>query len=474
MQPEPAQAASRRRDVRSRFGVPAIAALSLVLGTCSRMPGAFEQIRLQGVVKIVTRNSPLAYYEGAAGPEGPEYELASGFARRLGVRLEIVLAPTGAAALDAVRRNRAQIAAAGIVANAARREQALFGPVFQRIDQHVVYRVSDPLPRSAADLIDRRIVVIRDTTHAAALQRLAQEWPALRWTEVEGKVPLDLLAMVANGEADVTVADSTEFSLGRHFHPELRPAFKLAESEAIAWALAPRSTDLLPQVELYFEELEAIGKLTEILERHRRSLVRFDRVDAANFVAGVRERLPRYRPWFEEAAAETGIDWRLIAAIGYQESRWDESARSPTGVRGLMMLTAETAQRVGVRDRNDPRDSILGGARYLRLIRKTIPARIEEPDRTWLALAAYNVGYGHLEDARILAQRRGKSPDAWADVQETLPLLAQERWYTRTRRGYARGWEPVGFVRNVQTYAELLRWMPADEAASTAGSEEPL
>jgi membrane-bound lytic murein transglycosylase F len=139
-----------------------------------------------------------------------------------------------------------------------------------------------------------------------------------------------------------------------------------------------------------------------------------------------------------------------------------------------MMLTAETAQRVGVRDRNDPRNSILGGARYLRLIRETIPARIEDPDRTWLALAAYNVGYGHLEDARILAQRRGKSPDAWPDVQEALPLLAQERWYARARRGYARGWEPVGFVRNVQTYAELLRWMSADEAASTPAGEETL
>jgi membrane-bound lytic murein transglycosylase F len=139
-----------------------------------------------------------------------------------------------------------------------------------------------------------------------------------------------------------------------------------------------------------------------------------------------------------------------------------------------MMLTAETAQRVGVRDRNDPRDSILGGARYLGLIRKTIPARIQEPDRTWLALAAYNVGYGHLEDARVLAQRRGKSPDAWHDVRETLPLLAQERWFTQTKRGYARGWEPVGFVRNVQTYAELLRWMSADTAGSTAGGEEAL
>lgn len=433
-----------------------------MIGTCSRMPGTYEQIRLQGAIKVVTRNSPLAYYEGAAGPEGPEYELAQGFARRLGVRLELQFAATGTAAIDAVLRNRAHVAAAGIIVADTRPTEVLYGPAYQQIDQYVVYRLRDPLPKTPADLVGRRIVVISNSTHAASLARLAKDWPDLRWTEVEDKDQLDLLQQVATGAANATVADSTEFSLARHFHPELRPAFKLAEAEAIAWALAPRSTDLLPQVERYFSELESIGTLAEILERHRRSLARFDRVDAANFVSGVRERLPGYRPWFEQAAAETGIDWHLLAAIGYQESRWDETAVSPTGVRGLMMLTAETAQRVGVTDRNDPRDSILGGARYLRLIKQTIPERIPEPDRTWLALAAYNVGFGHLEDARVLAQGRGADPDSWDAVRETLPLLAQERWFTQTRRGYARGWEPVGFVRNVQTYAELLKWMIAE------------
>jgi membrane-bound lytic murein transglycosylase F len=472
MEPESAPAAPSWRRFRSRLGVPAILLVAFMLGTCSRMPGTLEQVRALGALKIVTRNSPLAYYEGAAGPEGPEYELARGFAERLGVRLELLWVRTTAAALATVARNRAHVAAAGLVVDEARADRVRFGPVYQRIDQHVVYRVQDELPRTPADLVGRRVVVQRNSRHAAALAHLAQQAPALSWSEVRAADTLDLLERVALGKADVTIADSIEFSLGRHFHPDLRPAFKLAESEAVAWALSPHGTDLMPEVVRYFADLEAGGGLADILERNRRALVRFDRVDAASFVSGVRERLPQYRAWFEEASAATGIDWRLLAAIGYQESRWDAAAVSPTGVQGVMMLTAETARRVRVADRSDPRESILGGARYYRVVEKTIPARIAEPDRTWLTLAAYNVGYGHLEDARILTQRRGQDPDSWPDVRANLPLLAQERYYSTLRRGYARGWEPVGFVRNVQTYAELLRWMVTEEAPSTATGKE--
>ena len=186
------------------------------------------------------------------------------------------------------------------------------------------------------------------------------------------------------------------------------------------------------------------------------------------FLRHVRDRLPALRDHFKEAGLFYSADWRLLAAIGYQESHWRADAVSPTGVRGIMMLTRATARQVGVTDRLDPRQSIDGGTRYIRQIKAKIPRRIEEPDRTWLALAAYNVGFGHLEDARILTQRAGRDPDRWSDVKQYLPLLADPAWHKLTRHGFARGHEPVRYVENVRRYHDTL--ISIDSARSNADS----
>jgi membrane-bound lytic murein transglycosylase F len=145
-------------------------------------------------------------------------------------------------------------------------------------------------------------------------------------------------------------------------------------------------------------------------------------------------------------------------------------ASSGDGAHGVMMLTADTAQAMGIRDRSDAQQSIFAGARYLAQVREKVPERIPEPDRTWFTVAAYNVGFGHLEDARIITQALGKSPDSWAEVRERLPLLAQERWYTRAKRGYARGWEPVQFVDRIQRFLRLLEWQPGESSAGAAAA----
>ncbi len=182
--------------------------------------------------------------------------------------------------------------------------------------------------------------------------------------------------------------------------------------------------------------------------------------DTWQFHQDLAARLPQYRAWFEEASQQTGVDWRLLAAIGYQESKWDPEAQSSMGASGMMMLTSDTADSLGVEDRSDAHESILAGARYFQEVRDKVPAHIPEPDRTWLAIAAYNVGYGHVEDARRLAQMRGKNPDSWQDVREQLPLLADETWYDRLKHGFARGAEPAQFVDRIQRFLKLLEWQP--------------
>lgn len=438
-----------------RLGLAGIAVA--LLGTCTARPGALDQIRELGELRIATRNSPTVYYEGANGPEGPEYEFATQFARALGVKPVFVVLPSPEAILDAVERGRAHVGAAGLAVAPRWAERVRFAKPYQVVRLHVVYLRDRPRPETIADLARLRIEVVAGSAHAQALRAAAGRTPDVRWVERDDVDTLDLLDRLSDGSLDATVADANEFALGRNFHPELRVAFNLDGEESLAWVL-PRGDDAFARrVDGFFDGIRP--QIAAILDRYYGDTEKLDYVGARNFIKHVQERLPLYRKHFEEAARELGEDWRVIAAIGYQESKWDPTAVSPTGVRGLMMLTADTAERLGVTDREDPRQSIFGGARYLQKMREYIPDRVPEPDRTWLALAAYNLGYGHLEDARVLTQIHGKDADSWQDVREHLPLLGQERWYMQVKRGYARGWEAARFVDNVRAYLDILEWV---------------
>jgi membrane-bound lytic murein transglycosylase F len=177
---------------------------------------------------------------------------------------------------------------------------------------------------------------------------------------------------------------------------------------------------------------------------------------AADFHSHIVTRLPVLRGPFEAAAIETGIGWRVLAALGYQESRWRSAAVSPRGARGIMMLMPITAKKMGVADVFSPDENIRGGARYLAYMKSRVPKRILDPDRTWLAMAAYNIGIGHLEDARIITQTRKKNPDRWVDVRANLTRLSDPRWHSRVKHGYANGAETSQFVERVTQFAAIL------------------
>ena len=177
---------------------------------------------------------------------------------------------------------------------------------------------------------------------------------------------------------------------------------------------------------------------------------------AADFHSHIDTRLPHLRAPFEAAARETGFSWRMLAALGYQESRWRPAAVSPRGAQGVMMLMPLTAKKMGVDNVFSADQNISGGARYLAYMKERIPRRIRDPDRTWMAMAAYNIGIGHLEDARIITQMRKKNPDRWSDVRAHLPRLSDPAWHSRVKRGYANGRETVQFVERVSQFAAIL------------------
>jgi len=431
---------------------------TLLLATCAQPPDVLRQVLEAGELRVVTRNSPDAYYLGSQGPEGPAYELASRFAEHLGVALRLYTVGTREAAIREVAAGRAHIAAAGLTTGVELPPGAHYGPGYHRVREHLVYRRRESRPSDIRAASLGQIEVAAGSAHQRTLEELRLQYPELAWVERADTETEEILADVSRGNVQYTLASSTEFALNRVVHPELAIALDLSPERAISWVVSTAAHDrsLLDRVNAFFAGARAEGVVAQLLERYYGNHDRFDYLFSRNFLQHVETRLPRYLAWFQEAAAKYQVDWRLLAAMGYQESKWDPGAVSFTGVRGLMQLTEDTAAMMRAGNRLDPRASIFGGARYLSRLLDTMPERIAEPDRTWLAVASYNVGYGHVEDARVLAQQHGRNPDRWEDVREFLPLLGQERWYTRTRRGYARGWEPVRYVDNVQAYLNIL------------------
>lgn len=406
-------------------------------------------------IEVVTRNSPTTLYEGRDGElRGLEYELVTAFAEAHGLGVEWDVRHGIGEILEAVSDGEVDLAAAGLTRTAARANEFLTGPGYQRIEEMVVCHRRARV-RRIDDLFGKRLRVIADSSYVETLKRLKPSYPGLMWSTTEEESTERLLQQVADREIDCTVADSNIVALDRRWLPQLRTPFSLGEAEELAWFVSDRGVDLLQPLEAWFDEVVASGRLQELLDRYYGHTRRFDSYDISVFFRRIEHRLPQFEDLFFTAEAQTGIDWRLLAAVAYQESHWDPKAISETGVRGLMMLTEVTAEELGV-DRLDPAASALGGARYLVDLIERMPTYIEEPDRTWLALAAYNVGYSHLEDARKLAIEVGHNPNTWAGLRRTLPLLSQPKYYRDLEHGYARGNEPVVFVEQIRNYYDLL------------------
>lgn len=432
-----------------------------------------EQIIETGELRVVTRNTPSTYFVGPDGPAGPEFDLVRSFADELGVTLVVETVDSVSEILPLVANDEVHMAAAGLSITDSRREYLSFGHPYNTVDMHLIYRLGTGKPRAIDELSGRSIEVVAESSHSDMMASLSKLYPELTWSENADVEVTDLLEKVALGELDFTIADSTEFNIQRHFYPDLRVALDLQIDDPIAWAFKRGEGDsLMARADEYLIDSDRDGFLAQVNDRYFGHTEKFDYVGTRSFIRHFESRLPRYRETFEQAAAAYGLDWRLVAAIGYQESHWRSHAVSPTGVRGIMMLTKATADYLDIEDRMDPTSSIIGGAQFFSRQTERIPDSVLEPDRTWMALAAYNVGFNHIKDARQIVEWQGGDPDKWVDLSEALPLLSQKKWYSRVPFGYARGWEPVLYVNNIRRYYNIIRWLTSNEEAPAESAPE--
>lgn len=416
-----------------------------------------RSIASMDTLTILTRNAPTTYYIGPnEDPRGFEYELASAFAETLGMEPKFVLVNSVSDILSAMAENRGTIAAAGITRTESREERFQFGPAYFDVQQQVIYRRNGPSPDSIPDLIDMDIAVIKQSSYIERLKSLKTRLPELTWKISENLSTEELMQQVAAGSLDATVADANIVAINQRYYPELRVAFPISETQRLAWILNDNVDGLQEALESWLHDYHESGQLAILKQRYYGHTTIFDYVDLRAFHRRIQSRLPRYEDLFHSAARQYQLSWSLLAAQAYQESHWRPDARSPTGVRGMMMLTRITAKSLGVTNRLDPEQSIMGGAEYLHQMISRLPDVIPENEKIRFALAAYNVGMGHLRDARKLAERLRRNPNRWGEMKDVLPLLAHREYYTTLQYGYARGTEPVRYVRRVLNYRDIL------------------
>jgi len=431
----------------------------VLLSGCEPAPkkASLQRALDRGFITVGTLFGSTNYYVEADGLAGFEYELAKKYAKSLNLELKVLPSYNLEELFIKLDAGSIDFIAAGLAVTPNRLKKYRFAPSYDDISQKLVFKQGNIRPRKLADLTGK-LMVASTTSHAENLTDLKLSNDALAWQETTEFDSEELLIKVLEGEIDYTVVDNNTLAINRRYYPEISIGFTIKKPQPTAWMLTKDSDDsFLSSLIEFFGEVHHNGTLLALNDKYYGHIEKFNYVDTRLFIKAVEKKLPKYQAMFEKHGQE--IDWRLLAAISYQESHWKPHARSHTGVRGMMMLTLTTAKQMGIKSRLDAEQSIRGGAKYFKKMIEMMPARIPIPDRTWFALAAYNVGFGHLNDARIITQRKGGDPDRWVEVKKSLPLLKQKKYYKKTKHGYARGDEPVNYVENIRRYYDTLTWL---------------
>ncbi len=419
-----------------------------------------EKIKQTKELNVVLLNAPSTYYIGTEGPQGFEYDLLKSYADHLGADLNITAAHTIKEAIELSKNPNIYITSASLAKTPQREKQFHFGPSYFEVREQVICNRSmlrgSKFPRDVEDLAGLHIVVGDDTSYNETIQSLQADGFEINATTTSEYSTEELLEQVAKHQIDCTIADSNIYSLNLRYFPDIALAFSISGREQLAWVLHKNEKELEADMYAWLNDYNQKGLMTQLKDHYYSYILFFDYYNTKMFYKRMKSRLPKYKKYFQSAATKFSIPWTLLASVSYQESHWNPRAKSFTGVRGLMMLTKRTAKILGVKNRLDPKQSVIGGTRHLKQMIKFVPQDVQDENRLKFALAAYNIGLGHIKDAQKLAKKLGLNQNVWSDLKIVLPLLSQKKYYRNLKYGYARGAEPVKYVESIYNYKDIL------------------
>lgn len=428
--------------------------------------GRIDPPEADGTLVVAVRETPAFFQQREdATASGFEHDLVTAFADSIGLKVRFIKAADPYELNDLALAGRVHLAASMPLGNGALQ----YSTPIRTVKQWIVGYTNVLGPEKLSDLAGQSVEVVAGSALADTLRGL-DEKARPQVVEVPGVTEMDLLARVAERKAALVAVHEINLDLGVNFHPELNPLLQLPGKLEFGWAFGANGADALrAKADAFIAAARADGTLARIHDRYFGHIKRINAAGIAKFLDDARVKLPNWRQHFQSAQELTGIDWRLLAALAYQESKWDPLATSYTNVRGMMMLTEDTADFLRVANRLDGAESIRAGARYLAYLVEQIPASAALPDRLWLALSAYNLGMGHFRGARAIAQKMKRDPDVWYEMKQVLPQLARPEIYARLKSGAARGGEAVIMVENIRSYYDILtRFEPAYDSPYSA------
>jgi len=415
-----------------------------------------REIRKARVLRLVTRNSATTCTVDRGGLQGFEYDLALGFARSLGVRLELSIPPPDVDPMDWLEQGYGDLAALHQPVAPRDRGAFLVTAAYRKVDLVSVVSVRANPPASVEDLAGVRVAATRPVAELCRMVPLLA--PMRAAPPAVGADGFNAMLEVARGNLPVAVVDEDAAKLEISNRADLMLGAVVLPEVELVWILNSSSPRLFSAADRYLRDARKSGVVRQLVHNEFGSWQRYRRRTLLPTPEGA---LSPYDELLQWAGREYDIDWRLLASLMYEESRFDPDAVGPGGSAGLLQFMPFTWRELGVEDPHDPTEAVEAGGRYLRRLMDGF-GDLQLSDRVAMGLAAYNVGPRHVFDARRLAREMGLDPNLWQGSVETAMLLLDDPEVARRYpAGVCRCRRAVGYTRRIlRRYAAYTEQFP--------------